>query len=703
MAALQSRELEARAVAERIRRLVDRETGMRVTHKGELHPAGYGDIVILLRTMSGWAEVFTRVLNDNGIPAVADQQSGYFDAPEVKLILDYLRIIDNPCQDIPLAAVLHSPMVGLSSEEMARMMAEYQADPAMTEQPKFHKAYGYYLEKGRDELLREKLTAIEAQLEKLRFYSRHLSVRALIRKIMTMTGYDRLAAAMPGGRVRRGNLEQLEQKAEDYAKTSYRGLFNFIRYIEHLQKYEVDFGEAASGENHDAVRVMSIHRSKGLEFPIVFVSGLAKPFNQQDSNARVLLHPDLGISADCVDLETRVRTKTLQKQVFARKMRLDSLGEELRVLYVALTRAKEKLILTACDKSPQRHWDKFSPIIGEERQALPYLWLSSAGSYLDWIMMGLTRDQDMWKVENVSLLELLAAEIETQTEQKTLREQFVQLESGVSLRPEIREELMRRLDFVYPYADQLEMHTKLSVSELKEAGKSEHGEISAAYLYRLTGEESDGAEELSKDISGQNKGQTVPEKEQDDTTTEAMKQADRIRGAKRGTILHRIMEKIDFTKSFSEEEIERQIGELSQSGILDKAETEAVSHRPIHWFFGGKLAKRMTRAAERGKLHRESRFVMGVPASDIGGLYQGDEMILIQGMIDAWFEEEDGLVIIDYKSDRVDKETGAEVLRERYAVQLEYYRRALKQSTGKRVKECRIYSFSLGRDILVEV
>ena len=175
---------------------------------------------------------------------------------------------------------------------------------------------------------------------------------------------------------------------------------------------------------------------------------------------------------------------------------------------------------------------------------------------------------------------------------------------------------------------------------------------------------------------------------------------DRIRGARRGTFLHRIMEKIDFTHAESSDAVERQIGELCDKGLLEREEAEAVSHRPIHWFFGGKLAKRMTKAAERGKLYRENRFVMGVPASDIGGLYQGDEMILVQGMIDAWFEEDDGLVIVDYKSDRVDKETGEDVLRERYAVQLKYYRKALEQSTGKPVKECRIYSFSLGRDIL---
>lgn len=704
LAALHSRELEARAVAEKIRSLVDKENGMMVSDRGVLRRAGYGDIVILLRTMSGWSDVFTRVLGDNGIPAIADLQSGYFDAPEVKLILDYLRVIDNPCQDIPLAAVLHSAIGGVSSEEMAMMMAEYQADPERTEQPKFYKAYRYYLEKGSHEPLKEKLAAIENQMEELRFYSHHLSVRDLIRRIMTMTGYDRLAAAMPGGRVRRGNLEQLEQKAEDYAKTSYRGLFNFIRYIEHLQKYEVDFGEAASGENNDAVRVMSIHRSKGLEFPIVFVSGLAKPFNQQDSNARVLLHPDLGIAADCMDLETRVRTKTLQQRVFARKMRLDSLGEELRVLYVALTRAKEKLILTACDKGPEKRWEKFAAVGAEENQALPYLWLSSAGSYLDWIMMGLTREQELWKVENVSLNRLLTAEIETQEGQKLLRDSFVQWDSSENFRPEVREELKRRLSFVYPYEAQLDMHTKLSVSELKAAGREEGGQAESAYLYQLTSERADGAEELvtgaqsalaGSEDSTEHEGSTGHE----DRAVSLADRGDLVRGAKRGTILHRIMEKIDFTRAGDEAEIDSQIAELAEKGILDKEETAAVSHRPIYWFFGGRLAKRMTKAAKNGKLHRESRFVMGVPAADIGGIYQGEEMILVQGMIDAWFEDEDGLVIVDYKSDRVEKENGEDVLRERYKVQLEYYRRALTQSTGKPVKECRIYSFSLGRDI----
>ena len=727
LAALHSRELEARAVAEKIRALVDPEKGMMVSDKGELRRAGYGDIVILLRTMSGWSDVFTRVLNDNGIPAIADLQSGYFDAPEVKLILDYLRIIDNPCQDIPLAAVLHSVIGGVTSEEMALMMAEYQADPERTEQPKFHKAYRYYLEKGADEALKSKLAVIEEQMEELRFYSHHLSVRDLIRRIMNMTGYDRLASAMPGGRVRRGNLEQLEQKAEDYAKTSYRGLFNFIRYIEHLQKYEVDFGEAASGENNDAVRVMSIHRSKGLEFPIVFVSGLAKPFNQQDSNARVLLHPDLGIAAGCIDLETRVRTKTLQQRVFARKMRLDSLGEELRVLYVALTRAKEKLILTACDKNPEKRWEKFAAIAAEENQALPYLWLSSAGSYLDWIMMGLTREQRLWTVENVSLTSLLTAEIETQAEQKQLRDNFIHWESGEIFQPIVREELKRRLSYVYPYESQLDMHTKLSVSELKAAARERGAESDVDYLYRLAGDRADGAEELvtggagrltadgsfaeqesqsteSEDRAAELEGQFSEQGDQSagavDRLAKIWNRTDLIKGAKRGTILHRIMEKIDFTKAGSETEIDDQIAVLAEKGVLDKNETESVSHRPIYWFFGGNLAKRMTKAAENGKLHRESRFVMGVPAAEIGGLYQGDEMILVQGMIDAWFEEADGLVIVDYKSDRVEKETGAEVLKERYAVQLDYYRRALEQSTGKRVKECRIYSFSLGRDIV---
>lgn len=703
---VQARELEARAVAEKIRELTDNETGMMISDKGNLRRATCGDVVILLRTMSGWSDVFVRVLNDNGIPAVADLQSGYFDAPEVKLMLDYLHIIDNPQQDIPLAAVLHSPMVGLTSEEMALIMAEYQATPELVEQPKFYRGYRYYLEYGQNVVLKGKLNALEEQLVRFRFLSVHLSVQELLRRILTETGYDKIAAAMPGGKVRRGNLEQLAQKAADYAKTSYSGLFNFIRYIEHLQKYEVDFGEAADGEHADAVRVMSIHRSKGLEFPIVFVSGLAKPFNHQDSNARVLLHPDLGITADCIDLETRVRTKTLQQKVFARRMRLDSLGEELRVLYVALTRAKEKLILTACDKNPEKRWEKYVAVGEEERTALPYLWISSAGSYLDWVMMGLIRPQQLWKLETVSLNRLLMTEVHAQTGMADQREEFEQWEAGKVYLPEVRKELIRRMEYGYPFADQMDMHVKLSVSELK-ALRWESEE--AAYLYRLEPEREDGAEHYVV-------GEETAEKSQERTVEFGAAQVaqfevgsaqsmnsrkDRLRGAERGTFLHRILERLDFTDVDSAIAVDEQLKDMCWNGILDEDDLSRVSLAPISRFLGQNLAKRMTKAAENGKLHRESRFVMGVPADEIGGAYQGDEMILVQGMIDCWFEEEDGLVIVDYKSDRVDPKNGERQLIDRYKVQLEYYRRALTQSTGKRVKECRIYSFALGKDFSV--
>ncbi len=706
LAIVQARELEARAVAEKIRELTDEENGMMISNKGKLRRATCGDVVILLRTMSGWSDVFVRVLNDNGIPAVADLQSGYFDAPEVKLMLDYLSIIDNPQQDIPLAAVLHSPMVGLTSEEMALIMAEYQAAPELTEQPKFYRGYRFYLEHGQNEVLREKLNGLDRQLTRFRFLSVHLSVQELLRKILTETGYDRMAAAMPGGKVRRGNLEQLAQKAADYAKTSYSGLFNFIRYIEHLQKYEVDFGEAAGGEHTDAVRVMSIHRSKGLEFPIVFVSGLAKPFNHQDSNARVLLHPDLGITADCIDLETRVRTKTLQQKVFARRMRLDSLGEELRVLYVALTRAKEKLILTACDKIPDKRWEKFAAVGEEERTALPYLWISSAGSYLDWVMMGLIRPQGLWKTENVSLNRLLMTEIHAQIGMADQREQFEQWDAGKVYLPEVRSELARRMGYTYLYADRMDMHVKLSVSELK-ALRWDAEE--ADYLYRLDPDRQDGAEryvvdgaaavaspELAQIASVEQSEQPVWGRE-----NPAKSQPDRLRGAERGTFLHRILERLDFTDVDSAIAVDEQIKNMCRNGILDEDDLNRVSLAPISRFLGQSLAKRMTKAAKNGKLHRESRFVMGVPAGEIGGAYRGEEMILIQGMIDCWFEEEGGLVIVDYKSDRVDPKTGEQELIRRYRVQLEYYRRALTQSTGKPVKECRIYSFALGRDFCV--
>lgn len=276
-------ETEAAAVAARIREMVGNEE---VVDKetGEYRKIQYRDIVILLRAVSGWSETFSRVLQAAGIPAYSTSKTGYFSTQEIVTVLNYLHLCDNPCQEIPFTAILRSPICGCTDTELAAVRC-------VDKDVKIYEACGKYAAMGDDEALREKLRRFLAQLETLRSRVPYTPIHELITQILEETGYGGYASAMPGGVQRRANLEMLVEKAVEFEATSYRGLFNFIRYIEQLQKYEVDFGEVnIYGESADTVRIMSIHKSKGLEFPVVFLSGMGKSFNQMDSRAALVLH-----------------------------------------------------------------------------------------------------------------------------------------------------------------------------------------------------------------------------------------------------------------------------------------------------------------------------------------------------------------------------------------------------------------------------
>ena len=332
-------EAEALAVAQKLRALVGQ---MQVTDKetGELRPLRWRDCVILLRQTAGWADTFARVLEEEGIPANTTSRSGYFHTVEVAAVLNYLRICDNPRQDIPFAAALHSPMGGLSEEELAEIRISGPGLPLC-------KAAERCAEQGGRKELREKLRKFLEGLRETREILPYTPVHQVILQVLEHTGYGAYAAAMPGGEQRQANLNMLVKKAVDFENTSYHGLFQFIRYMEQLERYQVDFGEVSLyGELADTVRIMTIHKSKGLEFPVVFVCGLGGRMNVMDANAQVLLHASLGIGPEWIRLKDRTHSTPLVKQVIRRAIRRDMLGEELRVLYVALTRAKEKLILT---------------------------------------------------------------------------------------------------------------------------------------------------------------------------------------------------------------------------------------------------------------------------------------------------------------------------------------------------------------------
>ena len=681
---IEPKEAEARAIAGRIRELTDEQTGLDIWDKEQkrYRKAQYGDIVILLRTFSGWAETFVNVLQNDAVPAYAQSASGYFTAMEVQTVLNYLRILDNPEQDIPLAAVMHSPMGGFASEELAKIKAGFRRAGSPGQTGGLYGACLYFAgEKRREDELGRKVRSFLNQLSLLRSKAVYLSVYELLDAIYQETGYLDLVSVMPDGNVRRANLEMLSEKAVAYAKTSYYGLFDFVRYIENLHKYEVDFGEASpEGEGGGTVRITTIHKSKGLEYPIVFVAGTGKSFNRQDSRSRILMHPDLGLAADWTDGERRLRGTTLKKQALAKRLDLDSLGEELRVLYVAMTRAEQKLILTGTDRSLQKKlaqkWET-----GAADGPLPFFLTAGAGSYLDWLLMCLeTGGEAPIRPRIVHFTELLGQALVSRLAQAGSREDLERKAASESRFPEIRGQIVERLAYRYPYEEDETLPVKLSVSELKHAAMEEEPEMVRIY-----------------------------EEEREETLPRFLQESRPLAGALRGTVYHRVLEQIDmealvrWAGKNSGEELARFLDGLWEKKVLSQGERDAVKSGDLMRFGRSPEALRMARAAGRGQLYREQPFSMGISAGEIYPDRQSKELVVVQGIIDVCWQEEGGLYILDYKTDRVRREDGQQALIARYSAQLYYYARALSAAYGLPVKECFIYSFALGRAFAVPV
>ena len=689
-----AKELEARMAAIRIRELMDPENGLMVWDKGaeEYRPVRLGDMVILLRSLSGWSEVFVNVLMNEGIPAYAQTKTGYFNTVEVETVLSLLAVVDNPMQDIPLAAVMRSPMVSMTDEEMAWLVAAYKRAPEKGQDRGVYGAFMHWKENGGEgvdapeEAVRsigEKLACLETLLEGLRRDARYLPVHQLLYRAFEASGYYDYVSAMPAGETRRANLDMLVEKAIAYEATSYKGLFHFIRYIEKLKKYDTDFGEAnVAGEQADTVRIMSIHKSKGLEFPVVFLAGMGKRFNKQDAYGAVLLDADLGLAADYLDLKQRLKMPTLKKQALKRRMELESMGEELRVLYVAMTRAKEKLIMTATDRSLGSKLEKWAQVPLADG-AIPYTILSAAGSFLDWLLMSAC-DGTIQK-RQIPLTGLVGMEIRRQASRQVSREELLNLDTDTVYDPEAARQLADALNYRYPYGGDTGLYAMLSVSELKKQGQvgQDEEEIGRGRLLGIGGEA-----RILGDVWTDGVGEVGPERAGSAS-------------AARGTAYHRALECLDFGKLHSREDVRAALKSLLETGYLEQEAYDALDEMVIFTMLNSPLGQRMAEAQRGGRLHREQQFIIGIPAREMG---RGDsqELVLVQGVIDAYMEEEDGLVLIDYKTDRVPGgRAGRERLAERYRQQVAYYQRALEQLTGKKVRENIIYSLTLQESVLL--
>ena len=676
------RSFEARAIAAKIRTLYQ---SFQVTDKetGALRPVQYRDMVILLRTNSGWAQEFKETLQKEGIPAYVSLRTGYFEASEIRELLQFLHVIDNPRQDIPLYGTLKSYFGGFSEEEIARIRVgetgrKIAGKGALEEVAVTVNRPAALIDQLRayEGELKEKIADFLTTLDHYRQMSVYTPIHKLLEALIYTTGYFQYVTAKPGGEQRRANVEMLLSKAAAFEQTSFYGVFHFLRYIEQLSKYEVDYGEAdILDENADVVRIMSIHKSKGLEFPVCFVAGLSKKFNMQDTTGRLVTDMDLGIGVDEIDSELRIQRRMTKKNVVSLKMRLDTLAEEMRVLYVAMTRAREKLILTAVVKDEEKLKEQIA--LYENTKAddgrMRFTDLLNAGSFLQFVLPALSDAQF------ISEGELKEQEISEECGQILQREQFVyritrEEESEGELAQ--KEKLQQRMDRRYADEGLKELVTKTSVSELKKA-------------------------QMDLDFAGE----LFPEKEIVPYIPAFMQEEQGMCGADRGSAYHRVMELLDFEKVLEakaktweqeQEELERQIAVMVEKDLLQKPWSEAVSVKKLVVFFKSSLAQRMAKAQHLQKLKKEQPFVLGIAADRVKPQFPHEEQVLIQGIIDAFFEEGDDLILMDYKTDAV--KTGEELVK-RYHTQMEYYTEALERIVGKKVKERIIYSFALGAEI----
>lgn len=659
------RQAEARMIARRIRELIrdgvvlDKETR-------EYRRVQYRDIVILTRSIRGWAEVFSSVLGEEGIPAYSVSREGYFETYEVSVLLDYLKILDNARQDLPLAAVLTSVFGGLNTRELAEIRIAYPNVPfyeAAAMCAESDEAGDAYMEE-----LRGKLRRFYDQVRYFREKVPYTPIHELLEEIIDKTGYGLYIATMPGGAQRMANVEMLTERAAAFEGTSYKGLFNFVRYIAQLKKYDVDYGEAGiMDEQADTVRIMSIHKSKGLEFPIVFAAGMGKKFNTQDTKGSVLLHPDWGAGVDLIDLKRRTKTPTFLKKMIREETALENLAEEMRILYVALTRAKEKLIMTGAAKITEDGAVSDIPSVFRAE---------GAKCYLDWVLPCILSDET-GKVKQESPVEVSVFRAEDLTPQQEEAQAEVMAEDVLRnwdasqvYEPELRERLDAQIDYVYPFEDEGKMKLKFTVSELKKW----------ASLAEEAGEEM-----YEEPV-------VVP------LIPEFLKEEEILTGAPRGSAYHKLLELLDFTVDYDVENLTAAVQQLRQEGRLTDEMAECIRSKDILRFLGCRSGRRMTDAARNGKLYKEQPFVLSVDASEIYPEDRSGEKILVQGIIDVYFEEPDGLVVLDYKTDKV--RNGNE-LKEKYHAQLDYYAQALEQLTEKPVKEKIIYSFTLGEEIEV--
>lgn len=653
-------ELEAHMIAQRIVKLLSEGYMLYDAKKQQMRPATYKDIVLLMRSYRFSAPTYIKVLESYGIPCYADSGGGYFENNEVTFMLSLLKVIDNPYQDIELIAMLRGVLFGFDENELLKIrLADKQAP--------FYDCVRKCA--GGEDALAEKCKHFVDKLSVWRGYVRYMSTYELIGALYRETDYDLFALGQPGGEYRRENLNMLFERARAFDSTGFKGLFNFITYVDGLRDAQTGDGDAKLiSETQDVVRIMSIHKSKGLEFGVVFLAHATKAFNMRDLNSVLLMHKTLGLGFDVVDKENCYKYPSVAKLAIREKLRMENLSEELRILYVGMTRAREKLIVTGVKEKFE--FEAYS--VENENGVLPLFVPATANCYMDWILPAMlmrtngVSDASVWE-DNHIVTELFEARTFTQSALEKEAKKGADAPSEPP-KPDAAEvaKAEKVLAYAYPYLADTTLPSKVSVTEVKRMAEIE----------------------TDPEAVGWYDAGTLAEPQFDEQKE--------IVGAARGTVVHFVMQHIDFAQGTDAKSVAAQIRKMQEDGLLNAAEAAAVSPAAIAEFFASPLGCRMVASAH---VEREFPFEILVPAADLFKTYTGDCPLLLQGIIDCFFEEDGEVVLVDYKTDRATNDAEIADIRARYAVQLQYYAQAIEQITGKHVKEKYLYLFSARRAV----
>ena len=627
----------------------------------------YGDMVILLRSGAGRMEPMAEFLEQEGIPVSCDNKTGYFQTREITVMLNYLSIVDNIYQDIPMASVMLSSIGKFTEEELVKLRVLIK-EPVRGK----YTLYDFmrlYMQEGTEEELKKKIRDFLMVLLYFRQQKKEQPLSTLLWDIYERTGFYYDVQLMPDGEKRKENLLMLLKKAEDYEKTVFKGLFYFNRYMKQLKSYEIEMGEAGTSmEEEDVVKIMTIHKSKGLEFPVVFVSGLSKKFNRMDLNKAVLCHPELGIGMECVNTTLRFHHPSLMKKAIQEKVWKDTLEEEMRILYVAMTRAKRKLILTGLIKSEELEAGMRASIQAQKWRA---------GSMMDWILPIMAE-----QFQNTDKI-WLKTRLFSWSDIEELFNAREREEAAFSYRHFIEEYvegqdsslIKKAFSHVYPNMEATKWKRKYSVSELKSLSQ-----------ITLPNEES-----VVYD----------PDEEERIIPQFLKEEREEVGGAAKGTIVHKIMEMLPFAKIQTKKQLFDWITDLEQSYPESKQISAKWLYRGIEAFLFSEQGEKIRKMDEAGKVKKELPFTVGLPVSLINQDTEAEDTVVVQGVIDACADMGNHLCLIDYKTDQIEEGEEQHLL-DRYGNQMLYYKAALEQILEKRVSEIYLYSFSLKKFISVE-